>query len=109
GIQQTGQAPPVEGWLGFRPAAALPDGIAIFQELSFLGVLERDEDHRITAGGHHAARESYDRVQIPPDGETVAGFETGGDIGYRLIMTARDLAPRHEEGWPSRHSAWFSG
>ncbi len=79
----------------------MPDGVVVLEELRLLGILERNEHHRVAAGGHHAPGQPDDGVLIAADGETITQFEAGGDVGHRLVVTARDLASGDQIGRPS--------
>lgn len=80
--------------LGFSEVRALADdGIVVFQKLCFLGVFQGDEDHRVTARGHHPSRQSDDRIDVAADLDAVTEGKTCGEIGDRLVMAAGDMPP----------------
>jgi hypothetical protein len=71
-IQQPGHTGPVEGRVGRGARAVLYDGVVVLEELRLLRVLERDEHHRVAAGGHHAPRQPDHGVLVAADAHAVA-------------------------------------
>ena len=74
-----------------------------------MGILERNEYHRVAAGRHHAPCQPHDDVMIAANGKTITQFEAGGDVGHRLVVTARDLASSDEIRRPSGCSPQRTG
>ena len=74
-----------------------------------MGILERNEYHRVAAGRHHAPCQPHDGVMISANGKTISQFEAGGDVGHRLVVTARDLASSDEIRRPSGCSPQRTG
>jgi hypothetical protein len=66
-------------------ARSFDDGVVVLEELRLLRVLERDEDHRVAAGGHHAPRQADHFVIVAADADAFAQLETGLDVGDGLV------------------------
>ena len=91
-IQQPGNAGTIEERVGGGAAALLNNGVVVFEKLRFLCIFERNEDHRVTAGGHHAPGQPDHGVVIAADLDTITEFESGGDVGHGFVVTTGDLA-----------------
>ncbi len=65
GVQQARHAGTIERRIGRRcVAGSLQNGVVVLEELGLLGILERDEYHRVAARGHHAPRQANDGVIV---------------------------------------------
>ena len=82
--------------VGRRARALVQDRVVVLQELRLLGVLQRDEDHRVAARGHHALGQAHHGVIVAPDADAVAELEAGAHVGHRLVVAARDVAAGHQ-------------
>ena len=72
GLEQAGHAGAVERRVGGGARALVDDGVVVLEELRLLRVLERDEHHRVAAGGHHAPGQADHGVVVAADADAVA-------------------------------------
>ena len=95
-IQQARHAGAVERGIGGGAGALADDGVVVLEKLRFLGILERNEHHRVAAGGHHAPGQADHGVIVAADADAVAQCEAGFHVGHRLVMAAGDAPARHQ-------------
>ncbi len=88
-IEQAGHAGAVEGGVGGSARTLRHQAVVVLEELHFLGILERDVDHRIARGRSGAPRQADHGVVVAADAHRVAEHEAGLFVGDGLVMAAQ--------------------
>ena len=90
GLEQSRYTGAVERRIGGSACAFIDQRIVVLEELHFLRIAQRHEDHRVTSRRHHAAGQADHRVLVPSDTDALPKAEAGLDIGNRLVVRTRD-------------------
>ena len=75
-LEQSRHAGAVERRIGGGARALVDERVVVLEELHFLRVLERDEDHRVAARRHHAPGQADHRVLVAADADALVERET---------------------------------
>src|SRR5690554_5974250 len=103
-VQQIRRTRSIKSGVGLCAAAALPNGIAVFQKLRFLRIFKRNKNHGITAGRNHASGQANHGVRVATNDQLIAQLKTGSDIHHRFVMTASNLSTVNQIRRPSWRS-----
>ncbi|EXI83262.1 MAG: hypothetical protein AW10_00093 [Candidatus Accumulibacter appositus] len=95
-LEQSRHSRAVERRIGCDARALVEQRVVVLEELHFLRIAQRDEDHRVAARRHHAAGQPDHGVLMTPDANAFAEAEAALDIGDRLVARTRDWTPSNE-------------